>query len=283
MQINFIETPQALAPTQINLGDYVINPYRGCSLGCIYCYVRQNKTIKKRRENWGKFLDVKINISEVLVKELKIKKPKIVLLGSTTECFQPQEETFGLTKAILRILKEDRIPVVVLTKSILIEKYLDELNYHPGNKIYFTFSFAQKKIKKLLEPCTPCLSRRVRTIKTLLEKGLQVKIHIGPFIPYLDSIESLLALLPSETKEIELELYNARMGNFPELLSIISSNLGETLKKKIERIYSNEKNYNLECRKIKDEAERINKNYGYKLDFIFPEFNSWYTEKIRYK
>ena len=89
MQIKLIRTQKVLSLTQISLADYAINPYRGCSFGCLYCYSRENKNIKK--EAFFTRLDAKINAPEVLERELKYKRPKRVLLGSTTECFNPPQ------------------------------------------------------------------------------------------------------------------------------------------------------------------------------------------------
>ena len=72
MQIKLIQTQKALSPTQIKLADYVINPYRGCEFGCLYCYANENKNI---REGSGRILSVKINYPEILEKELRLKKP----------------------------------------------------------------------------------------------------------------------------------------------------------------------------------------------------------------
>jgi len=85
MKIDLIHTERVLSHTQIKIADYVINPYRGCSVGCLYCYGRENKNIKKN--DLLNSLGVKNNLVSVLERELTYKRPKRVLLGSITECF----------------------------------------------------------------------------------------------------------------------------------------------------------------------------------------------------
>jgi len=271
MKINLIKSQRVLSGTQIDLADFVINPYRGCEFGCIYCYSQENKNIKRRKEEWGEFVDIKIDSPSTLKKELIRIKPHNVILGTTTECFQPQEQKFKITKAILEILGEKDIPVVILTKSSLIEQYFKLINYNSANKIYFTLMFTNNRIKNLFE------EKSIETIKKLIENGIRVKIHIGPFIPYLDCLEELFRLIPPGVKEVELEVYNSKMGNFPEILKIIKERISRQKGRIIEDDY-----YKF-CRSLENEAGTINKKYKFKLNFIIPDYNCWYTDKIKYE
>ena len=108
MKVNLVRTDKVLSPTSINLADYVINPYRGCEMGCAYCYSRNNKNMKSRRKDWGNFVDVKINSIEILKKELNdVENTNIkVLLGSITEIFQPVEKKYHLSEKIIKLLRE---------------------------------------------------------------------------------------------------------------------------------------------------------------------------------
>ena len=89
-----------LRPTSINLAPYVINPYQGCQLGCLFCYAQFSKKAQKEPFKWGEYVKVKVNALEVLNRELGSIRPEKVLLGSTTECFQPVEKKYGITQSI---------------------------------------------------------------------------------------------------------------------------------------------------------------------------------------
>jgi len=187
MEIKLIKTQKVLSTTQIALADYVINPYRGCEFGCLYCYSQENKNIK----NTGFFetLGVKINAPEVLERELCYKKPRRVLLGSTTECFQYQELKYRLMDKILKLLNSYNIPYTILSKSHLVGGYLPVIAENKENKIYFTFNCASDDTIKLLEKNTPNIQQRLEALKEILAKNIALRVHIGPFIPYLCSLE----------------------------------------------------------------------------------------------
>jgi DNA repair photolyase len=81
--------------------DYVINPYVGCLHGCIYCYARFMKRFTNHHEPWGKFLDVKINASELIPKNSKKYKGKAIMISSVTDPYQPAERKYKLMRGIL--------------------------------------------------------------------------------------------------------------------------------------------------------------------------------------
>ncbi len=103
MKIKKIQSKTILTKSNIPGVDYCINPYVGCSHGCVYCYASfMRRFTGHANEEWGKFIDIKINAPQVLEKEM-IKNPKkgIVLLGSVTDAYQPIERKYKLTRQVL--------------------------------------------------------------------------------------------------------------------------------------------------------------------------------------
>ncbi|MEM7816428.1 MAG: radical SAM protein, partial [Candidatus Aenigmatarchaeota archaeon] len=219
MKIKIIKTQKVLSPTQISIGDYVINPYRGCEFGCLYCYSQENKNLQK--SNFYNFLGIKINAHLVLERQLYYINPKRVVLGSTTECFQYKELEYKITERILEVLNKYKIPYTILTKSHLIKNYLHLIAQNPKNKIYFTFNCNSDEIIKILEKRSPNIKERLEAIEEILRKNINLRLHIGPFIPYISNLEEILKKIPKEIKEIDIELYHYKMGNFKEMLEVI--------------------------------------------------------------
>ena len=280
MNIETINTQKVLAPTNITLADYAINPYRGCGFGCLYCYSQENKNIKSGDL---KSLGVKLNAPEILKKELRFKSPKRVLLGSTTECFQYQEANYKITEKILQTLNEHDIACTILTKSHLVADYLSLIRKNPKNKIYFTINCANNKIIKFLEENSSPLEKRLAALEKIIKNGVDLRVHLGPFIPYLSSLKDIIDILPQETKEIDIELYHHKMGNFPKILELIAKNIGEDLKTKLRQIYESEKNYLDFAADLEKEIKQLNSHKRFRIFYIVPDFNKFYNSHIDYE
>ena len=280
MEIKTVNTQKVLSPTQISLADYVINPYKGCEFGCLYCYAQENKNIDKN--NFFDSLAVKINAPQILEKELHYKKPKRVLLGSTTECFPAQELNFKVTGKILEILNSKQTPYTILTKSHLIANYLELISKNPGNKIFFTFNFQSDELIRLFEKKSPVLKQRLQTIRKIIAARINLRVHIGPFIPYVSDLEKILKLIPKGVKEIDIELYHPKQGNFNQIIKAVRENVAEETSKKLEAVYRCEKNYREFIKNLKAKAESLNDYPNLKLYWINPAFNQFYNSQIKY-
>jgi len=278
MNIKLITTEKALSPTQITLADYCINPYRGCEFGCLYCYSMENKNIKtlKNLQEVG----AKINIDEVLRRQLKFLNPKRVLLGSTTECFQYAELKYRLTEGVLKTLNEFGIPYTILTKSHLIKEYLGLIAQNRQNKIYFTLNCEPIK---LLELKSPAQAEQLEAIKQIQKMDIDLRIHIGPFVPYLSTLGELESIIPAGIKELDIEFYHHKMGNLEKILKLIERRFGNDFAAKISSVYENENTYSSFSRKLKNDLLDFKKKFkGISLFYIIPDFNKFYDKNIDY-
>ncbi|RKY41254.1 MAG: hypothetical protein DRP81_08590 [Candidatus Omnitrophota bacterium] len=278
MKIKLIKTQRVLAPTQITLAPFCINPYRGCEFGCLYCYTKLTKIAQRDKETLG----VKINAPLILEKELKYRNVEKVILGSSCECFTYAELTYGISKKIIQILNKNNISYTILTKSPLIQKYLSLIKVNKKNCIFFTFNFSKEKIKSLIEENSPSLKRRLAVIREIKRVGIPLRIHIGPFIPYLSSLEEIFPLIKGLTTEVNIELYHSKMGSFFEILEKIKK-VDEGLSKSIENIYRDRESYYNFSEKLKETTLQLNKKYNFKLYFIIPDFDKFYNSKITYE
>jgi len=280
MQTKIINTQKVLSSTQITLADYVINPYRGCEFGCLYCYSQENKNIE--RSEFFTSLGVKINAPQVLEKELRYKKPKRVLLGSTTECFGYQELKYKITKEMLTILNNHNIPYTILTKSHLISDYLPIISKNKKNKIYFTLNVSCDSLINIFEKKSPDIQQRIEAIQKIINSRVPLRIHIGPFIPHFSSLKDIINILPKRIKEIDIELYHQAMGNFKELLKEVGKNFGRELKNKLAMVYENEESYLEFAKELKQEIDKIKNTTNSDFYYIVPDFNAFYNSKIDY-
>ena len=279
MSIKEIKTQRALSPTNINLADYVINPYRGCAFGCLYCYAQSGNGGAEREAA----VDVKVNILEVLEKELAIKTPRRVLLGSTTECFQEAETKYRLTRGIMQALNKKNIPYTILTKSHMIGESLDIIAANTGNKIYFTLNFTDESTIKSMERASSSLQQRIDTIKKILALSIDLRIHAGPFMPALCDIDKIIKILPKGIKEIDIELYHQKMGNFKKIVTAIENISGNKARQEIETVYSSKEAYLAFARHTENNMRRYSRQGHIKFFLIVPSFDEFYQRHNDYE
>lgn len=186
---------------------YSMNPYQGCEHGCTYCYARNTHTY------WGysagvdfeqKIL-VKTQAAQVLDAELgkKTYRPLPIMLAGNTDCYQPAERQFGITRQILEVLWKRRHPVGIITKNSLVLRDLDLLKQmaeHRLVKVSISLTTLQEEVRQLLEPRTASVKSRLGAIQTLASHGVPVNVMLAPIIPGLTDQE----LLPMAEKAAAL-------------------------------------------------------------------------------
>ncbi|MBF0101841.1 MAG: hypothetical protein HQK77_13130 [Desulfobacterales bacterium] len=228
MQIQETTVNRILNPTSINLGDYVINPYKGCVFACAYCYARQTKSAQKDPRKWGDYVDVRINAISLLQKELRIKRPKRVLLGSITECFQPIEQKYHLTSEILHVLNTYEIPYAILTRSPMITDAIPLLRQGFCHAIYFTINHYPEPFELQVEPRGPKITDRVQAILSLFKAQIPVIPYCCPILPEITTLEPIFSTL-STIPYIEFEAVNFSSSNhILEKIAQLYPNLVET-------------------------------------------------------
>jgi DNA repair photolyase len=218
MKVKEIKVRSVLGKSSI--GDYCINPYVGCMHACIYCYADYyTRKFSRHQEEWGKFVDVKINAPEVLLKEIGKKKKGIVYISSLTDAYQPLEAEYKITREILEILAKYDWPVIIQTKSSLVLRDLDVVKKFSNIEVGFTIiSLDEEKSRKLEKFASPP-KERAKTLKILKENGIKTFVFIGPIMPFtrIEEIERIV----KETKEFSDEFYFDKLNLKPGLIEKI--------------------------------------------------------------
>lgn len=174
--------------------NYSVNPYQGCEHGCIYCYARNS------HQYWGfdaglgfeTNIVVKHNIAEVLKKQfLNINyKPQPIMLSGNTDCYQPAEKKFGLTRKILELCLKVGHPVSIITKNSLIQRDEDLLVKLAQKKlvhVYFSINHMDNELKAVLEPRTATAAKKLALIRRFSDLGIPCGVMVAPIIPGLNS------------------------------------------------------------------------------------------------
>lgn len=181
--------------------DFTVNPYRGCFHGCAYCYARPTHAYLDlgAGTDFERTLVVKPNAPKLLREafERPAWQGDLVVFSGVTDCYQPLEASYRLTRACLEVCAAYRNPVSIVTKAPLVERDLDVLGaLHDVTHLSVAISIPilDQDRAHAVEPQVATPERRLRTIERLAAAGLDVGINVSPFIPGLseDGLRPLL-------------------------------------------------------------------------------------------
>ncbi|HEX3034736.1 MAG TPA: radical SAM protein [Thermodesulfobacteriota bacterium] len=181
--ISLIESRSILSKTGISCFDYVINCYRGCSLGCLHCYASFMKKFTGHKENWGDFVDVKTNAVEVLKKEIKKINKGRVFLSSVTDPYLPLEAKFRLTRGVLECLIDTDFEVTILTRSPLVTRDIGIFKKLRSVEVGLSVPTDREDVRKIFEPNATPISSRIKALRKLKEEGIKTYAFIAPLLP----------------------------------------------------------------------------------------------------
>lgn len=181
---------------------YSMNPYRGCEHGCAYCYARP--THETLGLNAGIDFETKVLVKRdaaaLLRKELNRRSWQCepIMVSGVTDCYQPAEREFKLTRGLLEVLLEARQPVCIVTKNSLILRDLDLLTKLAEQNLVsvaISTTTLDAELARVLEPRTATPAARFRAIRELAAAGVPVRAMLAPIVPGLtdNEIPALLA------------------------------------------------------------------------------------------
>jgi DNA repair photolyase len=180
--------------------DRGLNPYRGCEHGCIYCYARPTHSYL----NLSPGLDfetriiAKRHVDQVLRRELARKsyEPRMLAIGTATDCYQPVERELRLTRSVLEVLSETHHPFSLVTKASTVERDIDLIAPMAARglaAVYVTITTLDASLTRKLEPRAAAPHRRLRTLRTLADAGIPCGVSLAPQIPFLtEDLEQVL-------------------------------------------------------------------------------------------
>lgn len=222
MEIKTIQCKSVLTKSKLPESEYCINPYIGCSHGCVYCYARFMKRFTGHTEKWGTFVDVKINAPKILKREL-LRKPKrgVVLLGSVTDAYQPIEKKYEVTRTIIKTLLEHDFPISVLTKSDLIVRDTDLLKQFSNCEVGLTITTLNNRVAKDFEPRSSFPQQRLKALEKLHNAGIKTYAFIGPILPDLTELQTIFIALKDKVDFVMAEGLNMKCGNRQDIEKVL--------------------------------------------------------------
>ena len=189
--INTTEVRSILSKSNLPVCDYSVNPYTGCTHGCRYCYASFMKRFTGHKEPWGTFLDVKI--------WPEIKNPgkyagKELFIGSVTDPYLPEEETYGRTRELLLQLKGSGVKLSIATKSDFILRDLELIKTFPDARVSWSINTLDENFKNDMDKAVS-IERRLAAMEAFYRAGVRTTCFISPIFPEITDVKAIIELL----------------------------------------------------------------------------------------
>ena len=203
--------------------DYVINPYIGCPHACKYCYACFMKRFTGHNEEWGQFIDIKLCDKPINLKKIYHKS---VFLSSVTDCYNPFEEKYQITRKILEQLLNAECSLGISTKSSLILRDIDLLKQFKDLKVSMSTNTINENFKNDMDNASS-ISDRFKTLKELHEQGIYTVLFMSPMFPMLTDYKKIIEETKEYINEYWFENLNLRGSYKAKILNYIKNSYPE--------------------------------------------------------
>jgi DNA repair photolyase len=192
MPVEYREEPcrSALNPVRNMDFKWSLNPYMGCEHRCTFCYVRayERRAERPAGERYGQSIRVKVNIAEVLRRELARRTwtREEVAIGAATDPYQPIEGRYRLTRRCLEVLCAARNPFGLITRGPLVVRDIDvlqEASRRAEVSVNVSVPTLDDRVWRTTEPGTPPPRQRLRAVRMLVEAGIKAGVGMAPILP----------------------------------------------------------------------------------------------------
>ena len=206
MIIKEIEAKNVITKSNLPVCDFSVNPYTGCTHACKYCYASFMKRFTNHSEPWSEFLDVK---HWDKIKNPKKYAGKELFIGSVTDPYNPQEEIYGRTRALLTELQGSGAKLSIATKSDLILRDLDLIKTFPDARVSWSINALDEAFKDDMDKAVS-IERRLSAMKAFHKAGVRTTCFISPIFPGITDVKAIIEQAKEHCNLIWLENLNLR-------------------------------------------------------------------------
>ena len=184
-----------------------LNPYTGCAHRCTFCYVRafERRADRPSDDRYGRSIRVKVNVAEVLERELARASwaKELVAVGAATDPYQPAEGRYRLTRACIGTFARAASPFSIITRGPMIVRDLDvlvEAARRTDVSVTFSVPTLDVDVWRKTEPGTAPPRQRLRALSQLVEAGVKAGVGLAPILPGLSDRPEQLAQVVKEAR-----------------------------------------------------------------------------------
>lgn len=229
-----IDTKDLITKSNLPANDYVINPYVGCPHACKYCYARFMKRFTGHTEEWGDFIDIKRCAKPINVKKLYHKS---VFLSSVTDCYNPFEAKYQITRDVLKQLTQADCQITISTKSDLILRDIDVLKELKNLIVAVSVNTLDNGFQSDMDHAGS-ITRRIAALQELRKQGIYTVLFLSPIFPDITDFKEILEATSGFVCEYWFENLNLRGNYKQEILQYIAEKYPQYLND-YKEIYNN--------------------------------------------
>jgi DNA repair photolyase len=251
VQVDYREEPCKSALNRVSgmPFSWSLNPYMGCAHQCTFCYVRafELRADRPSDDRYGRSIRVKVNVAEVLRKELRRRswRGEGVAIGAATDPYQPAEGRYRLTRACLEELGAVSNPFSLITRNPMIVRDLDVLQEAAARAevgVVFSVPTLDEDVWNRTEPGTPPPRQRLRALSQLVEAGIKTGVGMAPILPGISDRPEQLEAVVREARaagatSVWANLLYLRPGTREHFLEHLARDWPEELER-YERLYA---------------------------------------------
>ena len=204
--VRVVEVKSILTKSSLPVCEYSANPYIGCTHGCMYCYASFMKRFTGHGEPWGEFLDVK---DWSPIKNPEKYRGREIFIGSVTDPYNPQEEKYGRTRALLEELKGSGALISIATKSDLVLRDIDLIGTFPDARVSWSINTLDEDFRSDMDKAVP-IGKRLNAMRIFHDAGIRTTCFISPIFPGITDVKAIVSEAESYCNLIWLENLNLR-------------------------------------------------------------------------
>ncbi len=205
--------------TKSKIGEYAINPYIGCPHKCKYCYASFMKRFTNHSEEWGEFIDIKKTTNKINLERIKGKN---VFMATVTDCYNPYEAKYKITRHILEQLVNCDCRLQISTKSKLILRDLDLLKKMKNVSVAISINTLDETFKNDMDRASS-IKERLNTLKILHDNGIYTILFMSPIFIGITDWKKIIEVSKSYVNEYWFEDLNLRGAYKYDILKYIET------------------------------------------------------------
>lgn len=219
MVVREIAVKGVLGKSNPPVADFSANPYVGCAHACKYCYASFMKRFTNHPEPWGEFLDAK---RWPAIRNPEKYRDREIFLSSVTDPYQPAEEKYGRTRALLEQLQGSGCRLSIATKSDLILRDLDLIRSFPGARVSWSINTLDDEFRQHMDRAVS-IGRRLEAMRLFHEAGVATTCFISPIFPGITDPVEIIRAAQDRCDLVWLENLNLRGAYKEDILKFIDT------------------------------------------------------------